>query len=886
MRINPGATYRLQLTPDFGFSDAAKFIDYFHALGITHLYLSPCLQAVKGSRHGYDVVDHGHLNDELGGFTAFDAFVEALHAKGMGIILDIVPNHMAIGAHETLWWWDVLENGPSSNYARYFDVDWHIESDHHSNLVLLPVLGDHYGVVLENAEFMLKHEMGRFTLHYHEHIFPVAPRSIAMILDIAFKKSGLDELGYLAGSFHALPHASSRDIERIRRRIRDKSVLQDLLKFYCGSNTVFKDAVNEAVKSINSDFDQLDRLIGMQNYKLSFWKLSKYQVGYRRFFNINSLVGLRMEEEQVFADVHRLVFELEKSGRIDGFRVDHPDGLFDPVQYFLRLRRACPEALIFAEKILERKEGLNPAWPVSGTTGYDFLNMANGLFVSPEGFETLNRIWMQFIDDQIVYEDLAHQKKIRVIKEVLGSEVSRLANELMQICENHRRYRDFSFHQLSQAIAEVAAAFKVYRTYVQPETGIMSSADTGYIQAAIELARTRRPDNGDYIFDFLADLLLLRLRGEKESLFVSRFQQFTGPVMAKSLEDTVFYIFNPLVSLNEVGGNPGSPHVSVIEFHQWCGKMAEKWPLTMLATSTHDTKRCEDVRCRLNLLSEIPERWSEAVKNWMSMNRHHKSGTCLDANTEYLLYQTLVGAWPVNIDRIRAYMEKAVREAKIHTSWIRPNHKFEEDLQVFIANIFSDVAFIASLEEFVRPLMMPGYLNSLSLVTLKLTVPGLPDIYQGNEVWDNSLVDPDNRRPVDFQKLQLLLRKLDSGECRNILRNYEEGLPKLFVIKRILELRRQCHVFNEPGSYRPIEILGSYAENIIAFGRGCRIVVVVPIRRLEIGKGWDNTRLILEDGEWRNIFSEKFFKGGTHKIRDLLKDFPVAVLVRDHDKER
>lgn len=880
MKFTPVATYRLQLRSGFGFTEAKEFIQYFHSLGISHLYLSPCLQAVKGSDHGYDVVDHSRLNAELGGFTAFDDFVAKLHEIGMGVILDIVPNHMALCASENPWWWDVLENGPSSNFARYFDVDWGLESEHFSNLILLPVLGDHYGIVLEAGEFKLKHDFGRFTLNYYDHIFPVAPRSIAIILDMAFKQSSLRELGFMADAFYALPHAASRDVEKINRRMRDKAVLNDMLKFYCG-NLEFIGAVNAAVDSINDDYDLLDELIGQQNYKLAFWQLSKYQVGYRRFFNINSLVGLRIEEEQVFEDAHRLVFQLEKAGKIDGFRVDHSDGMFDPSAYFFHLRRSCPESLIFAEKILARGEELNTVWPVTGTTGYDFLNMVNGLFINPEGLKKLQHNWQQIVGDRVVYDEFVHQKKIRVIKDLLSSEINRLVSDLAQICENHRRYRDFSSIQLSQAVTEVAAAFSVYRTYIQPETGQVSHADRENIQAAIKLAKTRRPDHGDYIFDFLADIFLLKLRGERESLFVRRFQQFTGPVMAKSLEDTLFYIYNPLISVNEVGGHPFSPHVSVIEFHRWCENVAKKWPLTMLATSTHDTKRSEDVRARLNLLSEIPDRWFDTVKKWMGMNRKYKVGSILDANTEYLFYQTLVGTWPISLQRVTSYMEKAVREAKVHSSWARQNNKFEEDLKLFISRIFDDTEFVASFEEFVRPLIIPGRFNSLSQLTLKLTVPGLPDIYQGNEIWDNSLVDPDNRRPVDFRQMQLLLRKVENCDFRDILQTYEEGLPKLFVIKKLLELRRKFPVLNEPDSYRPVEILGSCSDNVVAFERGRKILVVVPLQHFEPKNQWDNTRVILGEGEWQNVFTGAICHDGTHKIKALLHEFPVAVLVKN-----
>lgn len=885
MKRYPRASYRLQMHSRFNFAVLSEHIDYLHRLGISHLYLSPCLQAAPGSTHGYDVVDHHHINNEIGGSYGFERLTRLLAEKEMNIILDIVPNHMAVRCPENPWWWDVLENGQSSQFSSYFDVDWHIESDHFSNLILLPVLGNHYGIVLEAGELKIEHEQGKFTLHYFENVFPLAPRSLSLILDRAYKDSGIKELGYLAGALEQLPHPSSSNIERILRRQRDKAVIYDMLADICKENPDYKKAINKAVSEINQNYDELDTLIGSQNYKLAHWKLSHYQVGYRRFFNINTLVGLRMEDEKAFNDSHRLVFELERAGKIDGFRVDHPDGLFAPTTYFNQLRNACPEAIIVVEKILEKNEHLSSTWPVSGTTGYDFLNLVNGLFIDEKGYNKLVKCWHEFIKETPDYPALVYSSKKRAINKLLGSEISRLAADLTVICEKHRRYRDFAHQQLYDALAEVAADFNVYRTYIQPETETVSAAETQSIKAAIERAKSRRPESEDYIFDFIADILLLKLRGEEESLFIRRFQQFTGPVLAKSLEDTVFYIFNPLVSLNEVGGDPHEPFTTVKRFHEWCQRISKDWPLTMLAGSTHDTKRSEDVRARLNLLSEIPDKWKTNVKKWKKMNASLRISGVPDANTEYLLYQTLFATWPIEKERILQYMEKAVREAKAHTNWSNPDQKYESSLQDFINKLYDNAEFIKSLADFASDQTEAGQTNSLLQLTIRLTAPGFPDIYQGCEVWNNSLTDPDNRRPVDLAHNLELLDQLENKNYREIMYELASGLPKLFIIKTLLALRKQVPAFNQPDSYRPVDVLGSKNDDIIAYMRGNAVIVIVPRLYLSGTNRWDGARIIIPAGRWQNVLTNKLIDSGSNKIKDLLKDFPVAVLADQQQLE-
>lgn len=884
MRKYPQATYRLQLNANCNFKDVLKIVDYLHDLGITHLYFSPCLQATKGSTHGYDVVDHSNLNSELGLKTDFEALCNNLKSKNMGIILDIVPNHMAISGPENPWWWDVLENGPASKHSRYFDVDWQGDSEDRANIILLPILGDHYGLILENSELKLKHQKGKFTLNYHENVFPVAPRSLPIVLEIAYKKSGINEIGFLASAFKNLSHASSGEIERIQQRHRDKAVLEGLLSSLCENSNVVK-LIDEAVEEVNSDFELLDSLIGRQSYKLAYWKLSKYQVGYRRFFNINTLVTLRMEDKQVFEDSHRLVIRLAKEEIIDGFRVDHPDGLYDPTEYFVRLRRACPDSLILAEKILEKNEKLHSEWPISGTTGYDFLNLTSGLFIDPEGHEKLEKIWREFTGETRSYETLVYDTKIKVLKEVLGSELHRLTNDIVLICENHRRYRDFAAIQLSHALTEVAASMKIYRTYINPESSKISDEAKSIVLKAIDFARKQNPELDSYIFDFISDILTLELKGELEFEFVRRFQQFTSPVMAKSLEDTLFYIYNPLTSANEVGGDPSNPCVSTINFYEWCERISAKWPLTMLASSTHDTKRSEDVRARINILSEVPDEWEQIVSNWKIENAKHKESSIPDANTEYLFYQTLIGCWPISIERISQYMEKAAREAKINTNWFNPNLEFESGLKTFIRNVMNDSDFTKSLTEFLKLISVSSETNSLSQLTLKLTAPGIPDIYQGSEIWNNSLTDPDNRRQVNYNQIIEYFSELNTMNYKEILYSGKDGMIKQFLIKNILNTRKNYSVFNEPDSFKPVKVTGSAKENVIAFLRGLDVMVIVPRLTLKLNDKWGSTKINLPEGKWQDIFTDKIYKAGSNKIRDLVNSFPVSILIRNSEKD-
>jgi (1->4)-alpha-D-glucan 1-alpha-D-glucosylmutase len=720
------ATYRVQLHAGFGFAGAAAIVDYLADLGISHLYCSPYLRAVRGSTHGYDVVNHQRVNEELGGAEAHVHFCYTLGKHGLGQVLDMVPNHMAITGPENPWWWDVLENGPSSPYAAYFDVDWAPPETRLRNVVLLPVLADHYGRVLEAGELRLERRDAAFWVRYHDHVFPVSPRSLDATLRAAAERCQSDELGFLADAFGRLPLSTATDWGSVRQRHRDKEVLRGLLAQLLAEQPAVVAALEAVVVELNTGPDALDTLLERQNYRLAFWRAAARDLGYRRFFDINTLVALRMQDERVFADTHALVLRWLADGVLDGLRIDHPDGLHDPEAYFRRLRQVSPNAWVVVEKILEPGECLPESWPVAGTTGYDFLNRVGGLFVDPAGEQPLTLLYADFTGESVDYGALVRQKKHQALHELLGSDVNRLTALCVEICERDRRHRDYTRYEIYEVLREVIACFAVYRTYVQADSGHVSEDDVRYIHEAVERAKSYRPELDGSLFDFLRDILLLRIRGPLEAELVMRFQQLTGPTMAKGVEDTAFYRFNRLISLNEVGGDPGRFGVTPEAFHQACLEAQRRWPRAMLATSTHDTKRSEDVRVRIHLLSEIPERWGEAVRRWAALNERYRRGGWPDRNTEYLLYQTFVGAWPLGVERAAAYTEKAIREAKVHTSWTEMNQEYEEALRIFVGAVLEDHEFTADLEAFVAPLVEPGRVNSLAQTLLKAPPPVYP----------------------------------------------------------------------------------------------------------------------------------------------------------------
>lgn len=888
MPRTPLATYRIQLHAGFQFAAASDVADYLADLGISHLYASPYLQAAPGSMHGYDVTDHGILNEELGGIAGHARLVEKLRSLGLGQVLDIVPNHMAVSA-ENAQWFDVLENGPSSRYSSFFDIDWNPAEERLRDKVVLPVLGDQYGRVLSQRQFKIKRDRNQFRICYFDHEYPVAPRSLAPILERAAEISRSDQLRFLSESFRRLPtpRSTERSVQLLRHH--DKTVLQELLDRLCAEQPSVSEAINTAVHEWNVDIDKLDDLLNQQNYRLAYWKIGDEEMGYRRFFDVNNLIGVRQEREHVFEATHELTLKWLADGTLDGVRVDHPDGLRDPRQYFIRLREHAPDAWILGEKILEPGEYLRSDWPIQGTTGYDFITLCNQLFVAPEGLEELKDIYGRYTKQPVEFKEIAIEKKMKIVSETLASDVNRLATLFVDICENNRDSRDFTRAGIRRAIRTAASCFHVYRTYVVPERDEITEEDTQRIHEAIEEAKKRRPDVDSGLFDFLARVLSLEVRGKKESEFTLRFQQLTGPVMAKGVEDTAFYDYNRLISLNEVGGDPGTSGLSLEGFHAYMSRMQQASPETMLTLSTHDTKRADDVRARLHVLSEIPERFRITIRRWQRMTHPFRTGNYPGPFTEYFFYQTLIGAWPITPDRMKEYMLKAMREAKMDTSWVQNNVEYEEALQRFIDQAMADKTFMGDVEAFVARINRAGRVNSLAQTLIKCTAPGVPDLYQGGELWDHSLVDPDNRRPVDYALRRWLLGELRAMTPEQYIavaeERFEDGTPKLWTIHKALELRHERpHVFGANSTYAPVEITGARANNCVAFIRGGEVLTLVPRFSYSVDGAWGGTWVKIPRGTWRNRLTGALIHGGVKvRVSSLLEPFPVALLAREKE---
>ena len=930
--IIPRATYRLQLNREFTFAHAAELVPYLAALGISHVYCSPYLKARPGSLHGYDIIDHTALNPEIGSEEDFERFVEALKSHRMGQMLDMVPNHMGVMGADNGYWLDVLENGPASASAHVFDIDWEPAKDELQGKVLVPVLGDQYGKVLERGELKLAFdaERGEFSIWYHEHRFPVDPREYPRILlhnverlDARLKPDDPDLLEYksLATAFQHLPARNQTDPEKLAERSRDKEIHKRHLAALVRRSPDIAWFIEEVVRELNGtpgdplSFDPLHQLLEAQAYRLAYWRVASDEINYRRFFDINDLATLRMENPEVFEFTHRRVLELLNAGKVDALRIDHPDGLFDPVEYFRRLqyRRAHipppsaePEGeapfrstYVVVEKILGSEERLPESWPVHGTTGYDFMNLVGGLFLDPAAGARLERFYRAFTRESDSFDEILYQSKRLIMRTALAGELNVLANQLNRISEGDRNTCDFTLNALRYALREIVACFPVYRTYIAP--GTATDEDRRYIHQAVEAAK-RRSQAGDVsVFDFVRDVMLTDIaEGKSEAYrrqvmaFAMKLQQYTAPVTAKGMEDTSFYIYNRLISLNEVGGDPRRFGVTPLAFHRANRERQRSWPHTLLATSTHDNKRSEDVRARLSVLSEIPEEWRAKVLRWQRLNRPHKRKLELirapSPNDEYFLYQTLVGAWPLEEldeaglaafrERIKATMLKAIREAKVHTSWINPNQAYEEAMQAFVTALLAPGSGNPFLDEFLpfhRKVSRLGLLNSLSQVLLKFTVPGVPDLYQGNELWDFSLVDPDNRRPVDYGRRAALLaqiRQAASGDP-SVLADYvaelyekiDDGRLKLYFTWKSLALRAERESLFRDGRYLPLRVTGPRADHVIAYARshGDATVAVAVTRWFAklnanvvkpVGDAWIDT--VVEapgPGKWFNVLT-------------------------------
>lgn len=881
MRVDLVATYRLQLTAAWGLNEAAEAADYLADLGISHVYTSPCLQAAAGSTHGYDVVDPTHVSEELGGREAFVRFCKARKHVGLGWVLDIVPNHMAIAGRANPWWWDVLEDGPWSLYASHFDIYWQPSDDPSREVILLPVLGQPLEQALESGALQLARDGGWLLLRYYDREFPLSPASTADLLARAAQQGGGEELTSIAQALEHLAHAGPADYEGRARRYREKAAVHERLDHLCRTKPRTAQAVDAILEKTTADEKALGRLLDRQHYRLAFWRTAQQRVGYRRFFEIDTLVGLRIENARVFDDVHRKTLEWVREGHLDGLRVDHIDGLADPQGYLDHLAASAPDVWRIVEKILEPSERLRASWPVAGTTGYDFLNVMTGLFVDPAGEGPLTELYSRFIGQDADFEACAIEKKRLVLRTGLAGDVNHLAEMLQAIARSHPAHRDRTLTDWADALIELIVAFPVYRTYVQPARGVVHEEDLHVVTRAVQSARRQRPDLDNAMLDFLQDILTLQIRGEQENAFVTRFQQLTGPAMAKGVEDTVFYCFNRLGALNEVGGDPGRFGVRPVSFHAFCAEALARWPRTMLADSTHDTKRSQDVRARLCLLSEMPRAWAEAVGRWATINERYRRDGMPSRNDEYLFYQTLVGAWPIDVERLTAYMLKAARETKTHTSWLDPEPAYEDRLRGFVAGAMDDEAFTADVEAFVAPLIGMGRVNSLAQTLLKLTAPGVPDIYQGTELWDLSLVDPDNRRPVDYAARRRLLAEARPLTADQVWERVEEGLPKLFVIDKTLALRRQCpEAFGPHGDYAPLNAHGDKAAHVVAFIRGGQVATVVPRLITHLDGRWGDTVLDLPEGTWVNILTDAPVGSERIRLSELFSRFPIALLHR------
>ncbi|HJT79610.1 MAG TPA: malto-oligosyltrehalose synthase [Chthoniobacterales bacterium] len=895
----PRATYRLQFNRQFTFCQARDLIAYLDQLGISDTYASPFFQASAGSSHGYDITDHNRLNSVIGSRENFDAYVSELHAHGMGQVLDFVPNHMGIAEPGNEWWMDVLENGPSSIHAPYFDIDWRpLKTDLHDK-VLLPILGDQYGRVLERGELKVHFEAGAFYLTYYEHQFPIAPGTYRHVLDLALEKLAphkhedfYAELQSIRTALEYLPRRTETDPEKIAERAREKEIIKRRLERRCQEAAHVQEAITAAVEQINGkpgeprSFDTLDELLNAQAYRLAFWRVAAEEINYRRFFDINDLAAIRQEVPEVFEITHRLLLELVRNGAVTGLRIDHPDGLYLPRSYFEKLQHRCAQALtttpddgraiyMAVEKILTGREPLRKDWPVHGTTGYEFANQAIQLLVDQSAEAQITNAFRKFVGHSLHYGHLVYAKKRLVMRLALANDVNVLGSMVDRLSEQNRWFRDFTLQALVLAVRETIACFPVYRTYVEPGRPV-SDEDRGVIERAIGAAKRRNPAIEESVFNFLRDILLLRFpenvddkaRAE-HAHFVLKFQQYTGPIMAKGVEDTAFYIFNRLAALNEVGGEPQQFGSGIDAFHQRNQERFRDWPSSMLTTSTHDTKRSEDVRARMVAISELAEPWRKSLPRWRTANRRWKKrieeAEAPDRNEEYLLYQALLGTWPVDhsgkaidtvsgeyLDRIQNYMQKALNEAKMNTSWVQPNEDWLTAMREFVARILQPHPknkFLPAFLPLVSEIARLGAINSLSQTLLKLTSPGVPDIYQGNEIWDFSLVDPDNRRPVDYALRRSMLDSLAKVEPEELMATWPDGRIKLFLTQRVLRFRREHARLFEKGDYVPLKIQGTFADCAVSFARQLddkAVLVIAPrlTSRLgfpPLGDKWQDT---------------------------------------------
>ena len=969
----PVSSYRLQLHRGFTFSDASDVVPYLSALGVTDCYISPPFTARPGSTHGYDICNHNEINPELGGEAEFRRFAACLTERAMGLTVDIVPNHMSNDPETNAWWRDVLENGPSSPFAHYFDIDWDPLTPELEDRLLLPILGEQYGEALERGKLRLEFRDDALVLHCGEYRLPINPRRAPIVYEsqIDTLKASLGEdhpqlrefLSILT-SLRNLPPYTERDATRIAERTREKEVARERLARLVLESEPIRRYIEAAVSAFNGtpgepgSFDRLHGLLELQAYRLASWRTASDEINYRRFFDVNDLAGLRVEDPDVFDGIHRLILRLIAEGTVTGIRVDHIDGLADPAAYLRRLRDTTrqarltqgeggqPDAPVYVvvEKILSSGETLPAEWATDGTTGYGFLNEVNGIFINGRHARSLTRTCMRLTGRDTSLTDVEYESKRLIIGTSMSSEFQVLNAALNRLAKSDRRVRDFTFGSIRRALREVIACFPVYRTYVTG--GGTSPSDRTVVDAAILVARLRNPAMDPSIFEFLREVLLpdRSSAGEAEGGLpydqrlpvAMKVQQYTAPVQAKGIEDTAFYRYNVLLSLTEVGGTPRQFGRTVESFHRANAHRLIQWPLEMNATATHDTKRGEDARARVNVLSEIPSEWREAVSRWMRLNKNLRTtvdgAPAPDRGDEYHFYQALLATWPPApedapspdrapddlVGRLVGYMSKAIRESKLHTSWISPNDAYESAVTRFVERALAgDGAgrFVPALVPFARRVAKLGMVNSLAQLTLKLVSPGVPDFYQGTELWDLSLVDPDNRRPVDYAHRRALLDGLEPLLSKTgvfstgpddppaglaaLLEDWHDGRIKLFVTASGLRLRRARPDLFHRGSYVPIAVDGTGEDHVVACARqwGSDVLLAVVPRLTTSGQFpgnatgeylWRDTRLLLPD-QWRNRAFRSVLTGAPVKpirtahgtwitMSQVLAAFPVALL--------
>jgi len=1004
----PRATYRLQFHEGFTFRDAAAIVPYLADLGVSTLYASPIFQARPGSTHGYDVVDYGVLSEELGGEEGFAELIAALDAAGLGLLLDFVPNHMGIGSGTNGWWLSVLEHGRGSPYGAFFDIDWDPLATDMRGRVLLPILGDQYGVTLEagDLEVQFDADAGTFQLAYYDNVLPLAPETYPIVLHLALEQlveeleaedMDLLEFQSVMTSLERLPDRDEPETSGIEERQRETTIGKRRLAELAARSPEIGTAISQATGRINgtdgdpASFDLLDRLLEAQVYRLAYWRVAAEEINYRRFFAINDLASIRQEDPTVFRASHEVILRLMAEGTVDGVRIDHIDGLLDPARYARDLQRAylleagrrvyetdsslsgedapgweliepalsgwldaagadsserVKPVYLLVEKIVEHGEDLPADWLVDGTTGYEFANSATGLFVDGSARKAFDELYAAFLGERrIRLAEIVYEAKRMILRDALASELSVLADQLDDISAANRRSRDFTPQSLRTGLREVIAGFPVYRSYiawdVEAAEPIVQETDRRAIEAAVQAARRRNPGSDPSLFAFIRDVLLVQVDGATDEQRAAhgrlaiKVQQLSGPVMAKGLEDTAFFRYLRLLALNEVGGEPGTFGTTVNAFHAESRARLSRFPDAMVASSTHDTKRSEDVRARIAVLSELPGGWRSAISRWTRFNRKFKSRVdgepAPDRNDEYYIYQTILGAWPFGVDiqdtekwttfvdRVVENTIKATREASVHTSWIAPSD-YEPATGTFIRSVLNPKQPGNRFFEDVQPLRTTvaniGMSNGLAMQLLKLTVPGVPDIYQGTDSWDFSLTDPDNRRPIDFAARSAALDALagrQPGKIQNLVATATDGRIKLFTTARTLAFRRNNDELFRRGVYEPLEAHGSHAASVVAFARRLPVGVrssatsdaeaIVVIPRLvyslstreqpfALGETWGATTLLIPGAPvgtvYRNVLTHEELTTidagqdgrSVLPLTSVLGYFPVALLER------